>query len=407
MKPSKLRHLILGVIAALGLMASANVAVASAAPPGFQVEESENSEFPAFVLGSANLSGFNEFRAFGSQWTCRPPAFRSVPVQNAFSTLTTEEFTQVGECGVNPGGYVLMNGCQFSFEPGPAPTYAGTVSIVPPGCGPIRFINPTPCNNEMQVSPSANFKGSGSFTNLAGGLVQADMSASGLTVIGDCWGKSENGEWDASWKMGADNELESLDLQLVPELPLGFFLAGEASEEESEQPRFEAEHYLRAIDGGGLPTFVTDDGGSIVCEDTGLHGSISGPSKQLTLDATYGACVTTASGGGKFPTSVAMNGCTYTLTAENAGPPYSGVWGIDCPTGKQVEFILTINKEGATCAIRMDTQSGLSGVSLANVGSGPDRGVAIDAEVAGVAYEGCGVSGTGTWTGEPTLMGVE
>lgn len=296
------------------------------------------------------------------------------------------------------------NGCEYTFHPAPSgQDFKGTFTIGPPGCGPFELENGL-YNCNWYIDPSKGFEAVAYFHNKEG---SADVFTEATEL--DWWGETgcnmwgENAKLFLAWNVvSGDEEYEPTDLQVVEELPLGLYLTGTESEKESEQPRFEAETYPLAISGDGFATFSTSDGGKIFCEEAVLHGSMAGKGKQLSIQPTYGKCGTTPAGGGTYATSAVMNGCDYLMELQNADSPYSASFDIRCPEGKKVEYRLN----NPPCVIVMEPQSGLEGVAVANVGSGVNRRVDLTASIEGVQYEGCGVSGTGTLSGEPTLTGV-
>jgi hypothetical protein len=101
-----------------------------------------------------------------------------------------------------------------------------------------------------------------------------------------------------------------------------------------------------------------------------------------------------------------MNSCYYTLTA-------GGMFGTGCSkVGDKIEYKAYNKSGGLYCTVTVGAQSGLSGATLTNAGSGVDRVVTVNAKVEGVKWERTGSCGaasgsTGKITGEWTLSGVE
>lgn len=419
-----LRRLITLVTAALALVVLGSAGTAAASPSGFQADEypgGEGIEVITANAGELGEVGGNRFYTHGTFVECETPWFRSTTQFGPTSTIDTAE-TAGNECFGSGAWRPMPMSCDFILSPGTAEyKYAdGTVSLGPEGCT-VWKMEKMLLGCDASIRPGPEFGGSVDFDQ--GGerfeanpdAVYADVELHGIEVTMEggsfcqSMGTDKFAHWEFEWELTAEDIAGGVHrYELVAELPFGFYLSGKASETESEQPRFEAESYPRAISGGGLQ--LTLRGNPITCGESTLSDSIAGATRQLTLDATYGKCTAL---NGSWSVNVAMNGCSYTLTAQNEGPPYTGKWGIVCPEGKFVEY-LAFNAEGKqVCTIKVNPENDLTGVALSNAGSGVDRAVSLDANVEGIDWSMSGsssvciYSGTnGTMTGTPTLAGV-
>jgi hypothetical protein len=414
----RIKRIGLAAFAVLALTAFGNVTAASASPEGFLAGGYIGGG--AVIKGDSPLNysdGWNTMSVMGTTLECVPPSIATTQ-ESPSSTLVGDWWSgDVGTCYgyVYPWGNYSspldMNGCEFTFDPGPGPSFDGTFTIGPSGCGPIEFDAIPYCH--AQIDPQSSFSASAKFSNQGTGssaYVNASLQATGLkyTRSGvNCSTGTFSLDYSPGWRLTAKNVIgEQESLQVVDDLPLGFYLTGRASGNPSEQPRFEAETYPLPVAGGGLDTFTTPSE-TIHCTTSILAGQISRANKQLALNAGYSGCGIT---GTSYVTRIDMHSCQYVLDVQNSGPPYSSAFSIACGGSDKIE-LKSYNSGGAlVCTATIAPQTGLSGVALANVGSGSDRGVAVNATVRGVAYSQSGACGskssTATLTGRPTLMGV-
>jgi hypothetical protein len=189
---------------------------------------------------------------------------------------------------------------------------------------------------------------------------------------------------------------------------VGLYLAGEESGEKAKQPRFEAESYPAYIFSSEDKTYeYTVQAGTMKCPG-GHSGKLSGAASELFLAPTYIFSACTFGGSGNV--TITANGCEHIVTVLNQGPPYVGQFGVKCPAGKSYEF------HTPNCTIAIPAQTGLTGVSYSNTGSGKSRAVQVTINVSGLKYSLKGpfpfgpCSGThenGTYTGSMTLKGFD
>lgn len=156
-------------------------------------------------------------------------------------------------------------------------------------------------------------------------------------------------------------------------------------------PHIEAETFGVNFKGAGLPELTTNLG-TFKCTGTALEGTAANPTSQLSLTPKYGECEIT-SGGTKYVASVKTNGCHYNLGVKNAGPPYTGTWGVTCEKeGEALEYRLT---PSALNCLKLYPQSGLEGINLSTSGEGSKRAIGLEAEIKGLKYEWTGACGKG------------
>ncbi len=404
----RIHKLGLGVIAVLAFTAFLNATVASASPSGFLAKGA--FPYPAtFKLTPGETSGTSRLKIFGIEYQCEPPSF-SATQSSPSTTLTTQQFDSTGSC--NYGNATMdMHGCHFTFDPGAeaSENFPGTLSIGPPGCGPITIEKLSGCT--VSINPHSGFDATATFKNNSG-VVEIFSNVTGLDYTTSGFACTMNGEasFNPSWKVkGQMVAGVSQPIEVVSELPFGLYMAGKESAKESEQPRFEAESYPLSISGGSPQTF-TFLTNTTTCE-TSLQDKITKSAKQLTLDASHDSCTTIDGKGNKLDTTVSMKSCYYTLDLKNAGPPYSGLFGVGCTTGgDKIEYKAYGPGGSLLCTVTVGPQTGLSGVTLSGIGSGANRRVSLDAKIEGVQWErtgACGAGpGTGTISGKPTLTGV-
>ena len=193
----------------------------------------------------------------------------------------------------------------------------------------------------------------------------------------------------------------------------GFYVAGEKSAEEAKQPKFTAESYPTNIEGGASTNYkFTVNLGSVECGTALYFGKITSATPAMVFQPSLFSCIA-KSGESSFPVSIHANGCEYGLRVLNAGPPYTGTFGFECPSEFGYEFIVSIS-ETLKCSIDFFPQKGVEGVSYQNSGEGSKRAVTATLGLSGLKYkqEGSkffckpGEYSNGTLTGSEKLVGV-
>ncbi len=389
--------LALAAFAAVALTASAGAGTASAAR---FIKESGS------VVRKGTVSG-EEFsvNAIG----CYGQTLSGSPSEIFFPTVSNATCTIFG-----PEAPLKMNGCTFIFHPGAeesAGHFGGTFDIGPAGCGPVTITNPYQC--ELKVYPktglTAHYRNEGTGTT---SYVIAELSASGLKQtgkIGICNEyNNEKGTWNATWNL---KDYDSGGTQKGVHLSVrgGLYIAGEKSEEESKQPKFESEVFPAAITGAQTSESDFQIGaGNNECETLNLGGSLSELASELTLVPTFNECESLGR-----PSTFNTNGCHFAFHLANAGSPYTGSLELACEAGHQLEIVVQPSK--TLCTISFPAQT-LGSVKYTNYGTGASRYVTANASGKGLSYSvsggngNCGKEGSqtvGTFVGEMKLNGKE
>lgn len=163
--------------------------------------------------------------------------------------------------------------------------------------------------------------------------------------------------------------------------PVGLFVAGEESEEAAKQPKFEAESYTANLNGIATSShqFVFS-AGKYNCGNASVTGQISSATAELPVFQSFFACTFTG-----FMATINQNGCQFVWHVDNAGPPYVGSIDIKCPTEKGIE-ITSWGGGMKICTATIRPQTGLKGVSFANMGAGSGRTITATFNLSGIKY---------------------
>lgn len=408
-----MRRLWICAVAAFALSALANASPAAASPPGFLAGAGGEYAYPATLESEATGSASeSRLHLGGLHMNCTP--YPSSDVQaSPSSTLTISGGAKCS--GPNGTASTYLNGCSWTLHPTSEQweyLSSGTVSIGPPGCGPIELKDLISQYCTISLDPESAFSGTAGFHN-EGGTVDVNVELAGIQWTGSGGGCAENegsADWTQHLSVGSVDELEEpTSLELVPALPGGVYLTGEEAEEESEQPRFEAEYSPQALVGGGFELFQTS-AGKFFCKQGAMWGDLAAGA-EVALNYEPGECRATAL---EFPMTVEVNSCHYVLHLLNAGPPYEGSFGVACDEeGDAIEYS-AFSKGSLLCRASVGAQQGIEGISLSNSGEGFNRKIGAEAAVEGIEYEYTGgslcteeeVRSDGEISGETTLTGV-
>jgi hypothetical protein len=360
---------------ALALIAVAGASMASANNFKSQfVPETWNGS----VTGKSHVLSLN-----GESFTCSNVTFSGETIIKTNKDVTVSP--QFKGCTHNL--YLanwLTNGCKFRLNPGPGPALVGSIDIV--GCETPMSIESELCRNEI-----GNQSGLGTVTykNIATSppTITAVASLSGITYTrsgAGCSGSKgtfSNGTYTGEWTIKG----------LTSGVPAGV-------EVESTTPppptKFAAEEAPVTIAGsynvsvGYGPTYFKGFGGNNTsCKSYTLSGtSASITAETVTLKPTYKECTV---GLEAVPDSfISVGGCSYVFH-ENG---QFDIAGATCASNP-----ITITRAG--CIATIGPQSGLSGFTFANEGSGKLRAVAMSgATGAAVTFTStgpsCSVQGT-------------
>ncbi|HEU4904610.1 MAG TPA: LamG-like jellyroll fold domain-containing protein, partial [Solirubrobacterales bacterium] len=166
--------------------------------------------------------------------------------------------------------------------------------------------------------------------------------------------------------LGADEAEEQIGAYLTGAELHGPYLSGAESEAEAEQPRLEADAYPATLSGTG-PLAISGLPNPIECEETALEGELEAPAASIELDPQHDQC-TMLSGETELPTTAHANGCTYTLAAQNVGPPYEGALGVVCEGEEEAIEFKAYSGETLLCTYKLTPQAPKAGLALANAG---------------------------------------
>lgn len=165
----------------------------------------------------------------------------------------------------------------------------------------------------------------------------------------------------------------------------GVYMAGQASGNLPEQPRFETEAASGAsLAGAQTASTDTITFGSgvrgVSCANTTYSGQTPHTATELQLYPTYVNCTASP---GSLEASITTGGCRYQTQVLNAGPPYSGTWGIKCVEPTSAVQVTVAQAGNPLCVYALGQQQGLAGVSLSTNGYGVARDVEANLNVKG------------------------
>jgi hypothetical protein len=398
----------IGLAAVLALMTAAVLAVPSALAGGFVADQ-----YPVTVSATPTSSALMNL---GTGTACGWDV-------EAVTLLDAE--MPVPPIGKSSGcGYSSMdtNGCKFVFHPGAGSK--GTIDIGPAGCGPVIVTFKTCKRNIPAQSIPATYENIGTGSSAA---VSVTVETHEMKYV-DCFPSTlrSNGQYTDSWEFKATNAGGS---------PVGLraaasavFLEGEESSEPSKQPKIKTEwtsgwqgHTSPLVEDPALtvPHTFTLAGKTFYCSASHLGGIFE---EEITHGAgftvwpSYDGCTVNAG----IWAAVNAKGCYYGVEMVNAGPPYSGNLSLACEPGKEMELKIYATEQKkiedkAYCVYKVSSQEGINGIGLENVGSGLERGIAMNMNVKGIAYTvalgtplNCGKStGILTLAGGATLYGLK
>jgi len=164
--------------------------------------------------------------------------------------------------------------------------------------------------------------------------------------------------------------------------PVGFFIAGEKSEEAAKQPKFQAEKYTATITSTALSGFLfTGHSAKVSCSEFSLSGgSIAAATSELQFTQFFWPCKIIG-----LVATINAHDCQFKLHVLNSGPPYTGATDIVCPSGKPIEF--TASSGGVpVCTLSILPQTGVEGISFENTGAGSARAITVNMNMSTVKF---------------------
>ncbi|MGC1166597.1 MAG: hypothetical protein WA862_10855 [Solirubrobacterales bacterium] len=416
----RIKNLGLAMVLAMALTAALGAAGASASLPQLETESSP------VTLSSTNPFGKHNWFFYTANRWCDAP---SLSAKVGEPTWQFEVSATDAECYAQYTGYQLkMNGCKLMYHLGKQignESFAGTVDIVPAGCGPISFASGA---SYCQVTvPSQTGLGKVTFENLGkgtgnkrtiklthgiGGMKHSQVSGE---ECGAALGTFEEGQWFGSWELKGTT---------AGGFPDGIWLTGEGWTEPpplavsitGTPPKFVGSAYPITLAGPQSSTakhvFDFPGTGKAKCGTANLKGYLNATTSQLPIFGEYGTCEVLGFSG----SVVMMNGCSYTFNVLNQPPvggAYAGHADISCPTGKSIELVAYAGIGGTLkCTITIPAQTTDSGgLTLTNATS---TSIKADLAIKGIDYhtqEGTGLGRCktgdfteGTYTGSSTLV---
>ncbi len=148
-------------------------------------------------------------------------------------------------------------------------------------------------------------------------------------------------------------------------------------------------HRQAAVDTGMQLTPVQGSYSHLECSTAQLGGIAYEALQTLPLSAVYGGCQMAG-----FEAEIAMNSCHYSLTLDNAGPPYTAGYGIAC--SKEGDAI-TVTIPSLGCVVTIPAQTTTGSLALATEGEASARTVSVAGTVTKVTYTTnstyCGLAG--------------
>lgn len=375
------------ILAAFTMVALAAVPAAASASVGLVADE-----YPATLHGNGTTK--LAIGVAGASTLCNPSNVSFEATLSKPSSSVSTSSVQTGPC---ESGSFEMKGCQFELKP-----VDGSVSIGPPGCGPVRFV-PQGCFGQVFSIPAqgglaATYTNAGSGS---GASVTLHITANGVeytTSGGLCVkaGTYKGVSIDGTLQVTATNAGKSaIGTRAVTH---GLYPAGGAG---GGEPRLEATKYPADLSGERYE----HDGfaGIIKLLDTGSQkatctvaeydgGELSGPAlNEFSLNATYSGCKI-----GSTNVSVSMNSCHYvysSLTYDVEGR-YDSAAKIACNAGDAIKIA-----QGSACTVKIPAQTlgGLGDTELVSMDAGDESFIGAVMTATGVDYTAeqtaCGLIG--------------
>ncbi len=383
----KLKSFGLAVAMALALTAFVGVSSATASSFRSQIEptiwkgQPTNNHTFNFPAGGDKFTEFKECNNhFQSGLTASE--VKSLTAKHiGDKTEKTEKGASLLRCRVELGVdfFAYMSTCEYRFRPG-GEALVGTMDLIGCGAEPMHF-SYSGC--AIKISNQQGL-GTVKYENIGSGskseiIATANLSSITYTTIGaDCKavGTFYDGTYTGTWSISGKNQAETEQVGVWMEkspLPAPTVFAGE------EAPV--------KISGKGTPWgYILVANGILYCNSHSLSaesGTVTTGS--ITLAPTYKECYWEIPSFEKA--TVSMGGCSYVLYA-------SGLFDIAGAGCGATPMTITTT----SCTITIGPQSGLSGLILANAGSGKLRNVSLKGSAKKlkftIAGKGCFNEGT-------------
>lgn len=267
------------------------------------------------------------------------------------------------------------NGCKFEFHPGTGNSF----DIGPPGCSPITTkMGGSSCTIQIgsQTGLPATYENVGE-GKTASVVIDVSVGTIEYTKSGSFCvkGPFKDGHYSGEWKFsGYDAVNPAIEVGIrATDGFNGFFMAGKKSENEAEQPRFEAEKFPIAVSGqqdAGSPLTLSLIGSPMTCGSAQFSSEPTKATSTLAVAASLTNCVWE-----KEKVVVAMNSCYFAYNVTQAFTEnfiYIGGLGIGCAKeGDAIEVIWP------NCTVRFSSQGPTGSMLYLNGGSGSSRAVQV------------------------------
>lgn len=394
------------------------------------VPKFDADQYPVSLSGQQATAYEHQLTTSFGAIGCESAQFNA-EASRASSDLTMSA-TYSGTCKTKgtAGTTISMNGCGYQLHVLGGPPYEGTAAIACPAGKSIQIVSKTAGVTKCTTTIAAQGGvAKTTFTNAGKGSersISTGFNLSGIayaqqagTGAGACTtGSFSNGTYAGSVDLKGENSAkQAAGVYMSGDGDqVGLLVSGQQSAEAAKQPKLEATKYpvsVFATQPAAYDNQLTIAHGAIGCEGAEFRGDITGSTKTVSLQPIYsGICKTAGSAG----TTVAMNGCTYSLGIANEGPPYKGTSSIVCPEGKSIMIVTKVG--GVTkCTTTIAAQSAIQGLSFANQGTGVAQSVKATFSLSSIAYAqqagtGAGTcttgsSNNGTYTGSIVMQGYQ
>lgn len=289
-----------------------------------------------------------------------------------------------------------MNGCAFEFHPG-----SSSFDVGPSGCGPITNI-PLFCTDGIpaQTGLPATYE---SATSEGHEAIRVSVSEIDIEVGAFCGGGTSRITFDGTWLVtGLNQNGEPVDISVSEEIK-GFFVSGEESEIEADQPHFvPADNLYVNIHGSlnaGEDVTFNFEGIDVTCGGAEFWGGMNEATTSKKFITALSECESNSE-----PASVEFHKCGLSYKLSNSDPvfgSYKGTIGIFCET----EGYVKLSTSGCS-DLRIDPQSPSNSEALyTNAASGNEWFVEFgEASASGLSYSY--LSGFCTLLGEKHTDGV-
>ncbi len=374
-----------GLAAAMALVVTAALGAASASASHFAVPGGGNA------LWKGAINGGNHVLQLGPEkFSCSNSSFSGTGWDGQVSLTVAPELSECtwGTSKVN--WQMGSHGCKYTFRPavGSSTPLGGYMDIE--GCTSPLQVGKTGCiieiGNQNNLGPVEynNAKVEGT----PGLIIKANITNFPYTLKGSFCNKAAgtytNGTYTGEWAVKGYETNESIrrEVEIVPD----------GSHSPSYLRAEEAPVTITGARAEEKSIFVLGGNGGVFCSGHALNGEATSlSSSSLTLSATYSGCTWIGENA-----TMSMGGCSYVLHVNGE----FDIAGATCASNPITISIPWAGHEEPWCKATIGPQSGLSGVTYADEGSGRSRSVKTGGIASSVVATGKGVGclQTGTFS---------